>query len=136
MFIVGDVLKCVLSVMFLLDVLEFDGVCMCGLSLVYIKVFINGEEVFGVGVDCLFFVDCIFVELIECVEIICVLSVNCFVDVIVGMLNIVLCDGYSLDGGYFCVGGLCYDDGELKESFVGVYGIEFVGGCLLFGVNL
>lgn len=75
-------------------------------------------------------------ELIERVEIIRSSSANRSADAIAGTLNIVLRDGYSLDGGYIRAGGLRYDDGELKESFAGVYGTEFAGGRLLVGANL
>ena len=132
----GDALKRVPSVTFLSDVLESDGARMRGLSPAYTKVLINGEEVPGAGADRSFFVDRIPAELIERVEIIRSSSANRSADAIAGTLNIVLRDGYSLDGGYIRAGGLSYDDGELKESFAGVYGTEFAGGRLLVGANL
>lgn len=132
----GDALKRVPSVTFLSDVLESDGARMRGLSPAYTKVLINGEEVPGAGADRSFFVDRIPAELIERVEIIRASSANRSADAIAGTLNIVLRDGYSLDGGYLRAGGLRYDDGELKESFAGVYGTEFAGGRLLLGANL
>ncbi|ATD02478.1 hypothetical protein PTE01_15410 [Pseudoalteromonas tetraodonis GFC] len=132
----GDALKRVPSVTFLSDVLESDGARMRGLSPAYTKVLINGEEVPGAGADRSFFVDRIPAELIERVEIIRSSSANRSADAIAGTLNIVLRDGYSLDGGYIRAGGLRYDDGEIKESFAGVYGTEFAGGRLLLGANL
>ncbi|MGO2074160.1 TonB-dependent receptor plug domain-containing protein [Pseudoalteromonas sp. AOP31-A2-14] len=132
----GDALKRVPSVTFLSDVLESDGARMRGLSPAYTKVLINGEEVPGAGADRSFFVDRIPAELIERVEIIRSSSANRSADAIAGTLNIVLRDGYSLDGGYIRAGALRYDDGEIKESFAGVYGTEFAGGRLLLGANL
>ncbi|MBQ4833139.1 TonB-dependent receptor [Pseudoalteromonas sp. MMG010] len=132
----GDALKRVPSVTFLSDVLESDGARMRGLSPAYTKVLINGEEVPGAGADRSFFVDRIPAELIERVEIIRSSSANRSADAIAGTLNIVLRDGYSLEGGYIRVGGLRYDDGELKESIGGVYGTEFAGGRLLLGANV
>ncbi|MGB1305829.1 TonB-dependent receptor plug domain-containing protein, partial [Pseudoalteromonas marina] len=96
----GDALKRVPSVTFLSDVLESDGARMRGLSPAYTKVLINGEEVPGAGADRSFFVDRIPAELIERVEIIRSSSANRSADAIAGTLNIVLRDGYSLDGGY------------------------------------
>ncbi|MCF2860844.1 TonB-dependent receptor [Pseudoalteromonas sp. Cnat2-41] len=132
----GDALKRVPSVTFLSDVLESDGARMRGLSPAYTKVLINGEEVPGAGADRSFFVDRIPAELIERVEIIRSPSANRSADAIAGTLNIVLRDGYSLDGGYLRAGGLRYDDGEFKESLGGVYGTELGGGRLLLGANL
>jgi outer membrane receptor protein involved in Fe transport len=132
----GDALKRVPSITFLSDVLESDGARMRGLSPAYTKVLINGEEVPGAGADRSFFVDRIPAELIERVEIIRSSSANRSADAIAGTLNIVLRDGYSLDGGYIRAGGLRYDDGELKESLAGVFGTEFAGGRLLLGANL
>ncbi|WP_024608772.1 TonB-dependent receptor [Pseudoalteromonas sp. TAB23] len=132
----GDALKRVPSVTFLSDVLESDGARMRGLSPAYTKVLINGEEVPGAGADRSFFVDRIPAELIERVEIIRSSSANRSADAIAGTLNIVLRDGYSLDGGYLRAGGLFYDDGEFKESLAAVYGTEFAGGRLLLGANL
>ncbi len=132
----GDALKRVPSVTFLSDVLESDGARMRGLSPAYTKVLINGEEVPGAGADRSFFVDRIPAELIERVEIIRSSSANRSADAIAGTLNIVLRDGYSLDGGYLRAGGLLYDDGEFKESLAAVYGTEFAGGRLLLGANL
>ena len=109
---------------------------MRGLSPAYTKVLINGEEVPGAGADRSFFVDRIPAELIERVEIIRSPSANRSADAIAGTLNIVLRDGYSLDGGYLRAGGLRYDDGEFKESLGGVYGTELGGGRLLLGANL
>ena len=109
---------------------------MRGLSPAYTKVLINGEEVPGAGADRSFFVDRIPAELIERVEIIRSSSANRSADAIAGTLNIVLRDGYSLDGGYLRAGGLFYDDGEFKESLAAVYGTEFAGGRLLLGANL
>ncbi len=109
---------------------------MRGLSPAYTKVLINGEEVPGAGADRSFFVDRIPAELIERVEIIRSSSANRSADAIAGTLNIVLRDGYSLDGGYLRAGGLLYDDGEFKESLAAVYGTEFAGGRLLLGANL
>ncbi|KKL66817.1 hypothetical protein LCGC14_2141190, partial [marine sediment metagenome] len=76
------------------------------------------------------------IDTVERVEIIRSSSANRSADAIAGTLNIVLRDGYSLDGGYLRAGGLLYDDGEFKESLAAVYGTEFAGGRLLLGANL
>jgi outer membrane receptor protein involved in Fe transport len=53
-----------------------------------------------------------------------------------GTLNIVLRDGFSMDGGYMRLGGLRFDDGEWKESAAGVWGGEVGEGRLIVGANM
>ena len=59
-------------------------------------------------------------ELIERVEIIRSPSANRSGDAVAGALNIVLRDGYSLDGGYVRAGAMLFDDGRVRESLAGV----------------
>jgi outer membrane receptor protein involved in Fe transport len=142
---VGDALKRVPSVTFLSDVLESDGVRLRGLDPAYTQILINGEKVpgagsdsgsFGNGADGSFFVDRIPAELIERVEIVRSGSANRSGDAMAGAVNIVLRDGYSLDGGYVRAGALGFDDGRVRETYGAVWGGEFVGGRLLLGANV
>jgi outer membrane receptor protein involved in Fe transport len=142
---VGDALKRVPSVTFLSDVLESDGVRLRGLDLAYTQILINGEKVpgagsdsgaFGNGADGSFFVDRIPAELIERIEIVRSGSANRSGDAMAGAVNIVLRDGYSLDGGYVRVGALGFDDGRVRETYGAVWGGEVGGGRLLLGANV
>jgi outer membrane receptor protein involved in Fe transport len=132
---VGDMLKRVPSVAFLGDVLEYDGVRLRGLDAAYTQILINGERVPGAGFDRSFFVDRIPAELVERIEIVRSASADRSGDAVAGSLNIVLRDGYSLDGGYLRVGGLQYDD-ELEPLAGAVWGGEALGGRLLAGFNV
>lgn len=53
-----------------------------------------------------------------------------------GTLNIVLRDGYQLDGGYVRGGALFFDDGEIKPSFGAVFGSALGPGRILLGANV
>jgi outer membrane receptor protein involved in Fe transport len=132
---VGDMLKRVPSVAFLSDVLEYDGVRLRGLDPGYTQILINGERVPGAGFDRSFFVDRIPAELVERVEIVRSASADRSGDAVAGSLNIVLRDGYSLDGGYLRVGALHYDDGKTEPLLGAVWGGEALGGNLLLGFN-
>ena len=143
---VGDALKRVPSVSFLSDVLESDGVRLRGLDPAYTQILINGEQVPGAGADSgaigngadqAFFVDRIPAELIERVEIVRSSSANRSGDAVAGAINIVLRDGYSLDGGYVR-GGLQYyaNDGAWRENLGGVWGGAVGQGHLLVGANM
>lgn len=142
---VGDALKRVPSVGFLSDVLESDGVRLRGLDPAYTQILINGEKVagsgadsgaFGNGADGAFFVDRIPAELIERVEIVRSASANRSGDAMAGALNIVLRDGYSLEGGYVRAGALGFSDGRIRETYGAVWGGEMGGGRLLLGANV
>lgn len=132
---VGDMLKRVPSVAFLSDVLEYDGVRLRGLDPGYTQILINGKRVPGGGFDRSFFVDRIPAELVERIEINRSSSADRSGDAVAGSLNIVLRDGYSLDGGYLRVGGLRFDDSEFEPSVSAVWGGEALGGRLLLGAN-
>jgi len=132
----GDALRRVPSVTFLSDVLESDGPRLRGLAPGYAQLLINGERVPGGENDRSFFLDRIPAELIERVEIIRSSSARRNGDSVAGALNIVLRDGYDIDGGYVRAGGLYFDDGELKPSFGVVYGTEAGPGRLLLGANV
>ncbi|MFN7180745.1 TonB-dependent receptor plug domain-containing protein [Hyphomonas sp.] len=132
----GDALKRVPSVTFLSDVIESDGARLRGLDPGYTQILINGEKVPGSSADRSFFLDRIPAELIDRVEIVRSSSARRSGDAMAGTLNIVLRDGYELDGGYVRAGGLYFDDGELKESLGGVYGGELGPGRILLGANL
>lgn len=132
----GDALKRVPSVTFLSDVIESDGARLRGLDPGYTQILINGEKVPGSNSDRSFFLDRIPAELIDRVEIVRSSSARRSGDALAGTLNIVLRDGYELDGGYVRVGGLAFDDGEFKESLGGVYGGAVGPGRLLLGANL
>lgn len=132
----GDALKRVPSVTFLSDVIESDGARLRGLDPGYTQILINGEKVPGSSADRSFFLDRIPAELIDRVEIVRSSSARRSGDAMAGTLNIVLRDGYELDGGYIRAGGLYFDDGEFKESLGGVYGGELGPGRILLGANL
>ena len=132
----GDALKRVPSVTFLSDVIESDGARLRGLDPGYTQILINGEKVPGSNADRSFFLDRIPAELIDRVEIVRSSSARRSGDALAGTLNIVLRDGYELDGGYIRVGALAFDDGEFKESLGGVYGGAVGPGRLLLGANL
>ena len=132
----GDALRRVPSVTFLSDVIESDGPRFRGLAPSYAQLLINGERVPGGENDRSFFLDRIPAELIERVEIVRSSSARRTGDAIAGALNIVLRDGYDLEGGYLRAGGLYFDDGELKPSFGGVYGTAIGDGRLLLGANV
>lgn len=142
---VGDALKRVPSVTFLSDVLESDGVRLRGLDPAYTQILINGEKVpgagsdsgaFGNGADGSFFVDRIPAELIERIEIVRSNSANRSGDAMAGAVNIVLRDGYSLDGGYVRAGALGFDDGRVRETYGAVWGGAVGGGRMLLGANV
>ncbi|WP_225444381.1 TonB-dependent receptor plug domain-containing protein [Pseudomarimonas arenosa] len=132
---VGDMLKRVPSVAFLSDVLEYDGVRLRGLDPGYTQILINGKRVPGGGFDRSFFVDRIPAELVERIEIIRSASADRSGDAVAGSLNIVLRDGYALEGGYIRAGGLHYNDDEFEPSVSAVWGGEALGGRLLLGAN-
>lgn len=132
----GDALKRVPSVTFLSDVIESDGARLRGLPPGYTQILINGERVPGSSADRSFFLDRIPAELISRVEIVRSSSARRTGDAVAGSLNIVLRDGYELDGGYVRAGGLYYDDKELEPSFGAVFGGQVGPGRLLLGANL
>ena len=142
---VGDALKRVPSVSFLLDVLESDGVRLRGLDPAYTQILINGEKVpgsgsssgaFGSGADQAFFVDRIPAELIDHIEIVRSNSANRSGDAVAGALNIVLRDALALDGGYVRAGALMFDDKRIRGAFGGVWGGQVGPGRLLIGANV
>lgn len=132
----GDALKRVPSVTFLSDVIEADGARLRGLDPGYTQILINGERVPGAGFDRSFFLDRIPAELIERVEIVRSSSARRTGDAVAGTLNIVLRDGFALDGGYIRGGALRFDDATLKETAGLVWGGEVGPGRLLVGVNV
>lgn len=132
----GDALKRVPSVTFLSDVIESDGARLRGLAPGYTQILINGEKVPGSNADRSFFMDRIPAELISRVEIVRSSSARRSGDAMAGTLNIVLRDGYQLDGGYVRAGALHFDDGKWKPSFGAVWGGEVGPGRLLLGVNV
>ena len=141
----GDALKRVPSVTFLSDVLESDGVRLRGLDPAYTQILINGEEVpgagsssgaIGNGADTAFFVDRIPAELISKVEIVRSASANRSGDAMAGAINIVLKDGYALEGGYVRLGALAFDDGRVRESAGAVWGGKIGEGRLLLGASV
>ncbi|RYY40046.1 MAG: TonB-dependent receptor, partial [Sphingomonadales bacterium] len=132
----GDALKRVPSVTFLSDVIESDGARLRGLDPGYTQILINGEKVPGGQADRSFFLDRIPAELIKQVEIVRSSSARRTGDAIAGTLNIVLRDGYQLDGGYLRVGGLRFDDKKLKPSLGAVFGGEVGPGRILLGANV
>lgn len=132
---VGDMLKRVPSVGFLGDVLEYDGVRLRGLDSAYTQILINGKRVPGGGFDRSFFVDRIPAELVDRIEIARSASADRSGDAVAGSLNIVLRDGYTLDGGYIRAGALHYSDDELEPSLSAVWGGAVAGGRLLLGAN-
>lgn len=132
----GDALKRVPGVTFLSDVIESDGARLRGLDPGYTQILINGERVPGGQSDRSFFLDRIPAELIERVEIVRSSSARRTADAVAGSLNIVLRDGFSLDGGYVRAGGLFFDDGEAKPSGGFYYGGALAGGRFLIGANV
>ena len=132
----GDALKRVPGVTFLSDVIESDGARLRGLDPGYTQILINGERVPGGQSDRSFFLDRIPAELIERVEIVRSSSARRTGDAVAGSLNIVLRDGFSLDGGYVRAGGLFFDDGEIKPSGGFYYGGALAGGRFLIGANV
>ncbi|MGA0605067.1 TonB-dependent receptor plug domain-containing protein [Phenylobacterium sp. VNQ135] len=132
----GDALKRVPSVAFLSDVLESDGARLRGLDPGYTQILINGEKVPGAGLDRSFFVDRIPAELIERVEVVRSASANRSGDAMAGALNIVLRDGYSVDGGYVRAGALHFDDKRVKGTVGGVYSGELGPGRFIVGANI
>jgi outer membrane receptor protein involved in Fe transport len=132
----GDALRRVPSVTFLSDVIESDGPRFRGLAPSYTQILIDGERVPGGESDRSFFMDRIPAELIERVEIVRSSSARRTGDAVAGALNIVLRDGYDLDGGYVRAGALRFDDGEVKPSLGAVYGGAFGPGRILLGANL
>ncbi len=132
----GDALKRVPGVTFLSDVIESDGARLRGLDPGYTQILINGERVPGGQSDRSFFLDRIPAELIKQVEIVRSSSARRTGDAVAGSLNIVLRDGFSLDGGYLRAGGLLFDDGEFKPSGGFYYGGALAGGRVLIGANV
>ena len=132
----GDALRRVPSVTFLSDVIESDGPRFRGLAPSYAQLLINGERVPGAENDRSFFLDRIPAELIERVEIVRSSSARRTGDAVAGALNIVLRDGYDIDGGYIRGGALRFDDGEVKPSFGAVYGSALGQGRILLGANV
>ncbi|MDX3909618.1 MAG: TonB-dependent receptor [Sphingobium sp.] len=132
----GDALKRVPSVTFLSDVIESDGARLRGLPPGYTQILISGDRVPGSATDRSFFLDRIPAELISRVEIIRSSSARRTGDAVAGSLNIVLRDGYQLDGGYVRAGALHYDDNELEPSLGAVFGGQVGPGRLLLGANL
>lgn len=132
----GDALKRVPSVTFLSDVIESDGARLRGLEPGYTQILINGEKVPGSNADRSFFLDRIPAELIKQVEIVRSSSARRTGDAVAGTLNIVLRDGYQLDGGYVRGGALFFDDGEVKPSFGAVFGGALGPGRILLGANV
>ncbi len=132
----GDALKRVPSVTFQSDVLEYDGARLRGLDPGYTQILINGEKVTGSDVDRSFWVDRIPAELIERVEIVRSSSADRSGDALAGAINIILRDAYSLDGGYAKLGGLHFDDGEIKPVVGGVFGAPLGEGRILLGANI
>ena len=132
----GDALKRVPSVTFLSDVIESDGARLRGLDPGYTQILINGDKVPGSNADRSFFMDRIPAELIDRVEIVRSNSARRPADAMAGTLNIVLRDAFELNGGYAKVGGLLFDDGEVKPSLGLVWGGQVGPGRLLFGGNV
>ena len=133
---VGDMLKRVPSVTFVSDVLEYDGVRLRGLDSGYTQILINGKRVPGAGLDRSFFVDRIPAEIVERIEIVRSASADRSGDAVAGALNIVLRDGYSLDGGYLRAGATSFNDDEIEPTFGAFWGGEALGGNLLLGANV
>ena len=133
---VGDMLKRVPSVTFVSDVLEYDGVRLRGLDSGYTQILINGKRVPGAGLDRAFFVDRIPAEIVERIEIVRSASADRSGDAVAGALNIVLRDGYSIDGGYLRAGATRFNDDEFEPTFGAFWGGEALGGNLLVGANV
>lgn len=132
----GDAMKRVPSVAFLSDVLESDGARLRGLDPAYTQILVNGERVPGANVDRSFFVDRIPAELIERIEIVRAPSANRSGDAVAGALNIVMRDGYSLEGGYLRAGAILLNDGRVRETVGAVWGGQVGPGRLLIGANM
>jgi outer membrane receptor protein involved in Fe transport len=132
---VGDMLKRVPSVVFVSDVLEYDGARLRGMDPGYTQILINGKKVPGGGEDRSFFVDRIPAEVVERVEIVRSASANRSGDAVAGAINIVLRDAYEFDGGYIRLGASHFDDGEVKPTAAVVASGEVGGGRLLGGVS-
>ncbi len=132
----GDALKRVPGVTFLSDVIESDGARLRGLDPGYTQILINGERVPGGQSDRSFFLDRIPAELIDRVEIVRSSSARRTGDAVAGSLNIVLRDGFALDGGYVRAGAVRFDDGEVKPNAGFYYGSDLAGGRLLIGANV
>lgn len=132
----GDALKRVPSVTFLSDVIESDGARLRGLDPGYTQILINGEKVPGSNADRSFFLDRIPAELVRQVEIIRSSSARRTGDAVAGTLNIVLRDGFKLDGGYVRGGALIFDDGKVKPSGGLFYGGDLAGGRVMLGLNV
>lgn len=132
----GDALKRVPSVTFLSDVIESDGARLRGLDPGYTQILINGDKVPGSQADRSFFLDRIPAELIDRVEIVRSSSARRTADAVAGTLNIVLRDGYSLDGGYVRGGAIRFDDGKVKPNGGFYLGTPFASGRLLVGANV
>lgn len=130
---IGDALKRVPSVTFLSDVIESDGARLRGLDPGYTQILINGEKVPGSNADRTFFLDRIPAELVDRVEIVRSNSARRTADAIAGTLNIVLRDAFELNGGYLKVGGLLFDDDEVKPALGAVWGGAVGPGRLLIG---
>ncbi|WP_397607034.1 TonB-dependent receptor plug domain-containing protein [Silanimonas sp.] len=133
---VGDMLKRVPSVTFVSDVLEYDGVRLRGLDSGYTQILINGKRVPGAGLDRAFFVDRIPAEIVERIEIVRSASADRSGDAVAGALNIVLRDGYSIDGGYLRAGATRFNDDEFEPTLGAFWGGEALGGNLLVGANV
>jgi iron complex outermembrane receptor protein len=132
----GDALKRVPSVTFLSDVIESDGARLRGLDPGYTQILINGEKVPGSNADRSFFLDRIPAELVKQVEIVRSSSARRTADAVAGTLNIVLRDGFKLDGGYIRGGALLFDDGKVKPSGGVFYGGDLAGGRVMLGANV
>jgi iron complex outermembrane recepter protein len=132
---VGDALKRVPSAAFLSDVIEADGLRLRGLDPGYTQILVDGERLPGGNADRSFFVDRIPAELIERVEIVRSSSARRSGDAMAGTLNIVLRDGFALDGGFVRLGALSFNDGEVKPAIGAVYGGELATGRVLVGFN-
>jgi TonB-dependent receptor len=133
---VGDMLKRVPSMVFVSDILEYDGAQLRGLDPGYTQILINGKKVPGASNDRSFFVDRIPAELVERIEIIRSTSANRSGDAVAGALNIVLRDAYEFDGKYVRAGVMHFDDGKYKNTYGGVASGEVGGGRLLGGFNV
>lgn len=132
----GDALKRVPSVTFLSDVIESDGARLRGLDPGYTQILINGDKVPGSNADRSFFLDRIPAELISRVEIVRSSSARRTGDAVAGTLNIVLRDGYQLDGGYIRGGALRFRDDKVVPSVGAVYGGAIGESRLLIGANV
>jgi outer membrane receptor protein involved in Fe transport len=81
-------------------------------------------------------VDRIPAELISKIEIVRSASANRSGDAMAGAMNIVLKDGYALEGGYVRLGALAFDDGRVRESAGAVWGGKIGDGRLLLGASV